>query len=97
MVMGMMQNNRVHELVHELRRRRGGDTINAAAVAAARSRIAACYHILPHTQVQRLMAGSLEEVSEGYCLGEECSHVAEPEVADTRGIPHMLPGLRSAE
>lgn len=43
------------------------------------------------------MAGSLEEVSEGYCLGEECSHVAEPEVADTRGIPHMLPGLRSAE
>lgn len=24
MVMGMMQNNRVHELVHELRRRRGG-------------------------------------------------------------------------
>jgi hypothetical protein len=57
--------------------------------------MAACYHILPHTQVQRLMAGGLEEVSKGCCPVEA---IAEPEVADTRGIRHRrLPGLRGTE
>lgn len=66
---------------------RDSATINAAA---RRSRIVACCHILPHTHVQQLMAGSPEEVSEGCCLGEVCSHVAgvETEVAYTTGTPH---------
>ena len=41
------------------------------------------------------MAGGLEGVSKGCCLVET---IAEPEVADTRGIRHRrLPGLRGTE
>ena len=47
-----------------------------AADAAAQSRIVVCYHILLHTLVQRLMAGSLGAASEGCCQGEECSRAA---------------------
>jgi hypothetical protein len=77
----------------------GGGRDSAAIIAAARSKIVACCHILPHTQVQQLMAGSLEEVSEECCLGEVCSHVAgvEIEVAYTTGTPHMRVPVVSEE
>jgi hypothetical protein len=78
--------------MHEFGRRRGEGGRDSATVnaAARRSRIVACCHILPHTHVQRLLAGSPEEVSEECCLGEVCSHVAgvEIEVVYTTGTPH---------
>ena len=51
-------------------------TISAAGAAAARPRIVVCYHILLHTLVQRLTAGSLGAASEGCYRGEECSRAA---------------------
>jgi hypothetical protein len=77
-------------------------TISAAAVvvavvaAVARSRIVVCYHILPRTRVQRLMAGSLEAVSAECCLGEGCSHVVWIEAEYTAGTPRTwwVPAVR---
>jgi hypothetical protein len=79
--------------------RKGGERNSAAISAAAQSRIVACCHILPHTHVQQLMAGSPEEVSEECCLGEVCSHVAgfEIEVGYTTGTPHMTVPVVSEE
>jgi hypothetical protein len=75
------------------------EKIFVAISAAARSKTVACCHILPHTHVQQLMAGSPEVVSEGCCLGEVCSHVAEieVEVAYTTGTPHMRVPVVSEE
>jgi len=53
-----------------------GVGVVVAAAAAARSRIVVCYHILLHTLVQQLMAGSPGAASEGCCQGEECSRAA---------------------
>jgi hypothetical protein len=74
-------------------------TISAAAAvvvaAVAQSRIVVCYHILPRTRVQRLMAGSLEAESAECCLGEGCSHVVWVEAEYTVGTPRTwVPAVR---